>query len=332
MTAQRREAIDLLDRRVVFVTGKGGVGKTTVCCALALAAARRGKCVLLVETGPRENMSFLFGTGPIGYEPVEVYPGVRALFLDPYDALTEFLNHEIHVKLIVRTFVRNRVFRYLAEVAPGWRELITLGKIWVEERRVDPRTKRLQHDLILVDAPATGHGISLLRVPQVLLNTLAFGPIKRYTAEVAALLEDPRRTSLCVVTLAEEMPVNETAELIAAARQTVRVPLGVVFANAVYPEVFPRGTKGRAQDFMADPAAVARLDRALGPDVAAQDVIRCARSLAERYELNRRYLKLLAERVSLPILVLPCLFTEKFDVRDLEELSREAERALEDGA
>ena len=331
MTAERRASIDLLDRRVLFVTGKGGVGKTTVSCALALSAARRGKRVLLVETGPKENLSFLFGTGPIGYEPVEVYPGVRALHLDPYEALTEFLTHEIRIRMIARSFVRNRVFRYLAEVAPGWRELITLGKIWVEEGRLDPKTRSPRHDLVIVDAPATGHGIGLLRVPRVLLDTLSFGPIKHYTARVEDLLEDPRRTAVVVVTLAEEMPVNETAELVATARETVRVPLGVVFANGVYPEVFPRGTKGTAQAFIADPDAVARLDRALGPGLDAGDVIRCARSLAERYELNRRYLKLLAERVSLPILVLPYLFTEQFDVRDLEELSREVDRALEDG-
>lgn len=322
----------LFERRVIFVTGKGGVGKTTVSCALALCAARRGKRVLLVETGPKENMSFIFGTDPVGYQPLEVYPGVLALFLEPYAALTEFLQHRFYIGGLARRFVNNRMFRYLAEVAPGWRELITLGKIWTREQAKTGRKGRPVHDLIIVDAPSTGHGLSFLRVPQVLLDTLAFGPIKHYTGLVQKMLEDPELTSLNVVTLAEEMPVAETTELIQTAHQTVRVPLGLVFANAVYPEVFGWGGKTRFRKLDTDDLFQAELDLALGEKVSAADVLSCARSLARRRELNEHYLRQLKQQVELPVVELPYMFTEHFDVRDLEELSKRIDQALENGS
>ena len=322
----------LLDHRVLFVTGKGGVGKTTISCALALCAARQGKRVLLVETGSKENMSFIFGTHAIGYDPVEVYPGVQAMFLDPYEALTEFLAHQIRIRMIAKTVVNNRVFRYLTEVAPGWRELITLGKVWITEQGTGKRGDRPHYDLIIVDSPATGHGLGLLRVPQVLLDTLAFGPIKHYTGKVQKLLADEERTRLCVVTLAEEMPVAETLELIQTVHDTVKVPMGPVFVNAVYPEIFAYGLKGRTKKLLQNSEAMALLEKALGGKITAGEIEGCAGSLAARRQLHERHIRVLTEKVGKGLLVLPYMFTEYFDVRDLEDLSAAIDEGLKESS
>jgi len=322
---------DLFDRRVLFVSGKGGVGKTTVSCALALCAARRGKKVLLVETGNSENISFIFGLDRIGYQPQEIYTNVFAMLLEPYAALAEYLMGQIHIRMLVRRFVDNRMFRYLAEVAPGWRELITLGKIWVMERERVRKTDAPLYDLLIVDLPATGHGISFLKVPQAVLDTLSFGPVKKYTTEVQRMLTDAQRTALCAVTLAEEMPVNETLEIVEAAEGDLRIPFGLIFVNAVYPEVFGYGQKGRYRKLSTDQGMIERLDGLLGNSLHAADVLGCADSLTKRRALNERYIKRLQEIPGRETVVLPYVFTEALDVRDLEEFSRILEGELGPG-
>ena len=224
----------LLERRLLIVTGKGGVGKTTVATALARVAAGRGLDTVVVEVTDPPTVPALLGAGAVATqrEPQELAPHLFWLRIDPLDALSEYLELQLPVARVVRRVVRNAGFRRLLEAAPGWRELITLGKLWYLETRVD--AGRPRWDLLIVDAPATGHGLSFLSVPTVVTDTVRLGPLRRHTEWVQQMLRDPARTLVVPVTLPEELPVKETLEL----RERVRelgLAAGPLLANGVEP-------------------------------------------------------------------------------------------------
>ena len=153
----------LLDRRLVIVTGKGGTGKTTVAAALALAAARAGRRVLLAEVARDEALVRLLAPdpAPAGYAGREVQPRLRVMQIDPFEALAEYLGLQLGVPALVRRVLRNRGFRQLMAASPGWRELIALGKLWHLEQMEEAPGRPL-YDLLVVDAPATGHSVAFL--------------------------------------------------------------------------------------------------------------------------------------------------------------------------
>jgi anion-transporting ArsA/GET3 family ATPase len=275
----------LLARRLVIVSGKGGTGKTTVAAALGLAAAEAGRRVLVAEVGRDEHVPRLFGRdGP------ELAPGLHSLRIDPYDALAEYLALQVGMRPLVERALRNRGFRQLMDASPGWRELITLGKIWHLEQQD-------AFDLIVVDAPATGHGLTFLDVPRVVVSTLRAGPLRRHAEWVADLVRDAERTVLLPVTLAEELPVRETLQLVERVREQVGVAVDRVVVNAFATDPCPPGVP----DLDARLARLAPVPGLPGPDVASA----CVRHLRSRHELNRRYLDELARRSELPAVVLP---------------------------
>jgi anion-transporting ArsA/GET3 family ATPase len=228
----------LLARRLLFVTGKGGTGKTSVTAALGRLAADQGVRTLLVEVGHRAVLPELLQTGvPASGGPSrEPRPAGQNLFslrLVPEDALLEYLELQLFLKTIARGIVGNAGFKRFLEAAPGWRELITLGKLWHLVTREDARGRPLW-PLVVVDAPATGHGLSLLSAPSVIVDTVRLGPLRRNTDRVQALLSDAAQTQIVTVTTLEELPVNETLELRAHV-QSLGLGLGPVIANGVEP-------------------------------------------------------------------------------------------------
>ncbi|MCZ6465146.1 MAG: chromosome partitioning protein, partial [Proteobacteria bacterium] len=195
MVAEREPS--LLERRLVIVTGKGGTGKTTVAAALALAASRAGKRVLLAEVGRAEQLPRLLVPNgePVGYAGRELRPGLRAMRIDPFDALAEYLTLQVPARRLVNLVFRSRGFRQLMEASPGWRELITLGKVWHLEQLTDADGAPL-YDLIVVDAPATGHSVTFLDVPRVVVSAVHAGPLRRHASLVAEMIQDRKRTLL----------------------------------------------------------------------------------------------------------------------------------------
>lgn len=307
----------LLDRRLLIVTGKGGAGKTTVAAALALAAAERGKRVLLAEVGLGEHVGRLLapGTGDVGYAGRELAPRLTALHLDPYAALAEYLGLQLRAARAVELVVRNKSFRQLMDAAPGWRELITLGKLWHIEQSRDARGAP-RYDLLVVDAPATGHGLTFLDVPRVVVSAVRGGPLRRNAEAVEALLADPQRTLLLPVALAEELPARETAELVARVRAGIGVALDRVVVNAVAPAPFPVGLEDLDERLGRLPATAPLGGLPPAPVLAA-----CAAHLRSRHALNRSYAREIARATALPVLELPLLADGIRGPADLRELA-----------
>jgi anion-transporting ArsA/GET3 family ATPase len=307
----------LLERRLVIVTGKGGTGKTSVVAALALAAVRHGRRVAVVEMGLDEHVPHLFDPAapPVGYAGRSIHPGVTALRIEPYAALAEYLGLQFGGRRVVELVFRNKAFRQLMDAAPGWRELITLGKVWHLEQMSEDG-ERPRYDLILVDAPATGHGLTFLDVPRVAVTAVRMGPLRRHAGWVEDMIRDTSRTLLLPVALAEELPARETAELVERVRREVGVAVDRVVVNAVAAAPFP-------EDLPDLDARLARLpeDAPLPGLPRPSTLAACAAHLRERREMNLHHLGEIARETGLPLVTLPFLPEGVRDLDGLETLA-----------
>jgi anion-transporting ArsA/GET3 family ATPase len=221
----------LLQRDVVLVTGKGGVGKTTVAAALALRAARLGLRPLLVSCEGKATVGRILGGPDERPSPTELVPGVHAIRVDYDVALSNLVAEILGAKRLVEAFLHNRVVRTFVRAAPSVMELCLLHRLDAARRPGEPGGP---YRPIIVDLPASGHALALISTPRAIMRLVRVGPLYRRAQELLSLCTDPRQTAMCVVTLAEELPINETIELVAKA-QGLGVPVGHVVVNAVPP-------------------------------------------------------------------------------------------------
>ncbi len=302
---------DLLDKRLVFVTGKGGVGKSTVSLALALAAARAGKRTILCEVSAQEQFSHLFETGEIGFHETEMSENLWGISIDPDESMREYVLLQLKVKPMRDLLFRSRIFTYLAAATPGLKELVTIGKIWelaLEQRKSHDGRR---YDLVVVDAPATGHGVGFLQTPRTFAELARVGPIRQQAETLDAFIRDRDRTGVAVVALPEEMPVNETAALERDLADQVGLGVDRIYCNGLYPERF-------------DDAEVERIEAAIASaDDGPRSACRAALTESRRAHDQRLQLARLEENCVAPVRTLPFLFEPELALEQIEYLATE---------
>ena len=304
-------APDLLGRRLLFFTGKGGVGKSTITAAMALLAADHGKRVLVIEVDAKGNITDRFEHAGVGFEPREVHPGVFALSMDTEASLREYLKLNLKVPIVGRLGPLARVLDFVATAAPGVKEVLTIGKIcWEVREAIEGRT---DWDIVLVDAAATGHVIAQLGAPDAIRDLVAVGPVRSQTEWMTEILVDPAVTALNVVATPEEMPVAETIDLVGRAREELDVPLGCVVVNRVLPELFTHADE-LAFDALRESPARELLSERAGPGATA--VVDGARLAVSLRRTRAGHLTRLREAVELPMLYVPYLFSRSHGLRE----------------
>jgi anion-transporting ArsA/GET3 family ATPase len=315
------QAPNILDRRLVYVTGKGGVGRSTVAAALGLAFAARGRRTILCEVAEQDRLSRVFRRAGVGDEEDELTDDLWGISIDPWAALRDWLASQLGSRVLTRVLFENNAFRYFAAAAPGAREMATIVKVWELTRPERWDRGASAYDTVIVDAPASGHGIGMLRTPRTFANLARVGPIRKQADRVSDLLGDARSTAYVAVALPEEMPVNETLELERALPGAVGHGLDAIVVNGVHPRRFAK----------ADAEAVGAASSAGGGNAAVRHALAAARTEAHRSRGQQSQLARLRRAAKAPVVTLPFLFAPELDREDLDVLADELGRKLAAG-
>ena len=291
----------LLDKRLLVVTGKGGAGKTTLAVALGLAAARHGKRVVLCEVAGTERISRLA-------------PELTTVSVDPDEAKREWLRYQLKSRTLAGVLGGSSLFQYLTAAAPGLTELVTIGKVW-DLAQLEPRAGGPAFDLAIVDAPATGHGLAMLRAPSTYANIARVGPVGRHAERIDSFLRDSRQTGVLAVALPEEMPVNETVEFERALDRELGMAIDAILVNAVHPVRFR-------------PPDVARIREADGDRPVTRAALNAALSEHTRARAEHGQVRRLRRAATASVTTLPRIFEPELGRDDIERLSAELERKL----
>ena len=306
--------------RVVIVAGKGGVGKTTVTASLAVAAARTGMTVLIVEVEGKSGLATAFNRPALGYEEQDLAPAIRGRTLTPDEALRDWLEGN-SLKRISKRLVQTGALDVIATAVPGMKDILVLGKVKsLEQSRAA--------DLIIVDAPAAGHALTFLTSAHGLLDAVSVGPVRKQAADVVELLSDPSRCQVILVTLPEETPVNEAIDTAFAIEDRVGVHLGPIVVNGCYEDLHLDAKQTTPAATMADMTAVGfvtevdgRRELIAGLTQEAEDLAAAAAFRAERCAIQLAQTERLAQRLPLGQIRLPFLFRSEIGVSEIEMLA-----------
>ena len=294
-----------VDKRFLIVTGKGGVGKTTVAAAEALALASKGKRVLVAMCNAKERLSTMLGSDLVGEDVTLVAPDVWAVNMNPEKALEEYGLMTLKSKALYSVLFDNKYVRTFFKAIPGMSEWAMLGKAWwhTTEKRADGSWK---FDVVILDAPATGPGLDMLRVPQVIIADVPTGLLRRDAELAFKMFQDPKTCAVVLVTLPEEMPTTETIELAHALTTELKMPIGKVVVNGVLPPLFSKEERQALESLEpkkphSPPAAVvlAGRDRAIRERVQAASLARLSKELP----VAPAFLPLLFEDAAQPAMI-----------------------------
>ena len=290
--------VGLETKRFLIVTGKGGVGKTTVCAAEALALAAKGKRVLVCMCNAKERLSTMLGSELIGPKVVAVAPNVWAVNMDPELALAEYGMMTLHSKTLFKLLFDNKYVRTFFRAVPGMQEWTLLGKAWWHTTETRDDGSWL-YDVVILDAPATGHGLDMLRVPKIILDVVPPGLLRRDAERAWKMFQDPKTCAVVLVTLPEEMPTTETIELAHALRDELKLTIGKIVVNGVLPPLFSKEERAMLE--------------ALGPiavEAPGDAALVAGRSRASRERVQAESLHRLAEELPISPSFLPQLFED----------------------
>jgi anion-transporting ArsA/GET3 family ATPase len=291
----------LLDKRLVVVTGKGGAGKTTVAAALGLLAARQDRRVVLCEVGGHDRLP-------------DLVPELTTVSVDPEQAKREWLRYQLKSRTLAGVLGGSNLFQYLTAAAPGLTELVTIGKVW-DLAQLEPRAGGPTYDLAIVDAPATGHGLAMLRAPRTYASIARVGPVGRHAQRIESFLADRAQTGVVSVALPEEMPVNETVEFERALRRELNIAVDAIVVNAVHPIRFR-------------PADIERIRAATSEKPVARAALNTALSEHTRARAEHGQVRRLRRAAAAHVTTLPRIFEPELGRQDLERLAAELERRL----
>jgi anion-transporting ArsA/GET3 family ATPase len=332
----------LFERKLIVVTGKGGTGKTTVACALGLLGAQRGLRTIVAELGDQHRLPVLFGHPQDQESGVEVAldDGLWSTSIDPDRALIEWLR-TLGGRISMRMLAASSTFHYFAAAAPGAKELVSMIKVreLCEARSADKsessdtqreaRGRARPYDLVVLDAPATGHALAMLRSPQTFAAIVRAGPLAEQAQRVRELLEDPLRSGYLAVAQGTEMAVSETLELEEGLRRQLDRDLDAIVVNGTVPRRFTREELGRIAAATGDGALVAlgkSSSLASSAGRTANAVYEGARvQQSQIARLRRQYF---AEDVPPEILTIPFVFASQLDLAGVRKIATRLERRL----
>lgn len=290
---------ELLNHKLLFISGKGGVGKTTVSLALGLLAAQREKKTIIAEVHSEEQISHLLGRPPIGYQETELLPGLWGINIDPKKSFEEYILLQIKFHALYKAVFENKFVRHFIEATPGLSDLMTIGKIY---------TLTTHYDLVIVDAPATGHGVALLEIPSIVANAVRIGPLRTEAGKIDAMIHDKEKTQVSLVTLPEEMPMTETIELVEKL-ENLNLSLGPIFLNQV-----------QSRAFNASERSELRALRKNGPE--KDPVWKILDLQMTRAQLSEEYADRLKEEIrDHPLVPIPFIYSSQFGLLEIESVA-----------
>lgn len=312
---------DLFGARLLIVTGKGGVGKSTVAAALALAGVRSGRKTCLVEVESRQTMAAMFATSPWDFTEREFRPGLWGLSVDPEASLAEYLDLFYGAGRLSKLVVGSSAVQFATTAAPGVKDVLLIGKVKEMEQRRGGDGRHV-YDLIVLDAPPTGRIVNFLRAPESAGELVGIGPIRQQAQSVVDMLVDPARTRLELVTLLEEMPVQETLEAVEHLH-ALGVTLGPVIVNRVEPARLSDAQRNTVRDKLDGAAVAAILDRAgLQADAEiGEALLEIGAAHLARQDLQEEMRARLAAEAPIPSIELPALHADRFGPAELDLLA-----------
>jgi len=309
----------IFSRRVIFVLGKGGTGKTTATVALGMAAQRMNKRVLLVEIGDSDALGSICLNRTLSEIPEKIFSTLWGARVYPKAELEAYIHAHVSSGFIARKIIRSRLFSYLFDATPGLKEVMSLARIWRWEQETNEAAESL-FDLIIVDAPATGHAMSLLRLPEQLIRMIRVGPVANQIRELQRLFKNPEKTCLVLVTLPEELPVNEAMEFYSMAESELEMPVAVTLMNCVYPSDFTENELNQI-DYLKDVFKE-------HPGSPGNTILDSALRLIRRRDMQQKYIDQIQAKTVGRMKEMPFYFTNDLTLEDIDALSHQLTRLL----